>query len=105
MNDVRAPFRSPLSAHRSSFRIRIPAPMPPSKDPSGERLIASNKKAQHDYFILQKVEAGVALTGTEVKSLREGRAQLKDSYVLFKDDEAFLFGAHISPYTHGNREN
>lgn len=72
---------------------------------SGERLIASNKKAQHDYFILQKAEAGLMLTGTEVKSLREGRAQLKDSYILFKDDEAFLFGAHISPYSHGNREN
>ena len=76
-----------------------------TKPPSGERLIASNKKAQHDYFILQKVEAGLMLTGTEVKSLREGRAQLKDSYILFKDDEAFLFGAHISTYTHGNREN
>lgn len=72
---------------------------------SGERLIASNKKAHHDYFILQKAEAGLMLTGTEVKSLREGRAQLKDSYILFKDDEAFLFGTHISPYTHGNREN
>jgi len=77
----------------------------PSKPQTGERLIASNKKAQHDYFILQKVEAGLMLTGTEVKSLREGRAQLKDSYILFKDDEAFLFGAHISAYTHGNREN
>ena len=79
--------------------------MATKKGDSGEKLIASNKKAAHDYFILQKVEAGLALTGTEVKSLREGRAQLKDSYILFKDDEAFLFGTHISPYTHGNREN
>jgi SsrA-binding protein len=76
-----------------------------AKPDSGEKLIASNKKAQHDYFILQKLEVGIALTGTEVKSLREGKVNLKDSYVLFKDDEAFLFGAHISPYSHGNLQN
>lgn len=76
-----------------------------TKPDSGEKLIASNKKALHDYFIVQKFEAGLALTGTEVKSLRDGKAQLKDSYVIFKDDEAFLFGAHISPYTHGNLMN
>jgi len=76
-----------------------------SQKDSGEKLIASNKKAYHDYFVLQKVEAGIALTGTEVKSLRDGRAQLKDSYVHFEGGEAFLFDAHISPYSHGNREN
>jgi SsrA-binding protein len=76
-----------------------------AKSDSGEKLIASNKKAQHDYFIIQKFEAGIALTGTEVKSLRAGRANLKDSYVTLKNGEAFLFGAHISPYTHGNLEN
>lgn len=71
----------------------------------GERLIASNKKAHHDYFILTKFEAGLALTGTEVKSLREGRANLTDSYVIIKQGEAWLLGTHISPYVHGNREN
>jgi SsrA-binding protein len=76
-----------------------------AKPDSGEKLIASNKKAHHDYFILQKFEAGLALTGTEVKSLREGRANLKDSYVTFKDGEAFLFGTHLSPYSHGNLQN
>lgn len=76
-----------------------------AKTDSGEKLIASNKKALHDYFVVQKFEAGLMLTGTEVKSLRAGKANLKDSYVLFKDDEAFLFGAHISPYTHGNIQN
>lgn len=70
-----------------------------------EKLIASNKKAFHDYHVLQKFEAGIALTGTEVKSLREGRANLKDSYVAFRDGEAFLLGAHISPYSHGNIQN
>ncbi len=77
----------------------------PAKPDSGEKLIASNKKALHDYFIVQKFEAGVALQGTEVKSLRDGAANLKDSYVILKDGEAFLFGTHISPYSHGNYEN
>ena len=76
-----------------------------AKTDSGEKLIASNKKALHDYFVVQKFEAGIALTGTEVKSLRAGKANLKDSYVTLKDGEAFLFGAHISAYTHGNLEN
>jgi SsrA-binding protein len=70
-----------------------------------EKDIATNRKAFHDYHILDKLEAGIALTGTEVKSLRDGRAQLKDSYVEVKSGQAFLIGAHISPYTHGNREN
>lgn len=76
-----------------------------TKSASPEKLIASNKKAFHDYHVLDKFEAGLALTGTEVKSLRDGAANLKDAYVTFKNGEAFLFGAHISPYTHGNREN
>lgn len=76
-----------------------------AKSESGEKLIASNKKAYHDYFVVQKFEAGIALTGTEVKSLRAGKAQLKDSYVAIEGGEAFLFSAHISPYSHGNLEN
>jgi len=76
-----------------------------SKSQSGEKLIASNRKAFHDYFVLQKMEAGIALTGTEVKSLREARVNLKDSYVDIDGGEAYLVGAHISPYSHGNREN
>ncbi len=60
--------------------------------------IASNRKAFHDYFIEDRAEAGLVLTGTEVKSLRDGRAQLKDSYVQFRDREAYLVGVHISPY-------
>ena len=76
-----------------------------TKAESGEKLIASNKKAYHDYHVLQKMEAGLELQGTEVKALRDGKANLKDAYVIFKNGEAFLFGAHISPYSHGNREN
>jgi SsrA-binding protein len=76
-----------------------------AKEAKSEKLIASNKKAFHDYFVLDRFEAGLVLMGTEVKSLRDGRANLSDSYVLVKNGEAFLFGAHISPYAHGNREN
>jgi SsrA-binding protein len=76
-----------------------------AKGESSERLIASNKKAYFEYHVLQKLEAGIELTGTEVKSLREGQVNLKDSYILFKGGEAFLFGAHISPYSHGNITN
>lgn len=65
------------------------------KHPQGS--IALNKKALHDYFVEQKFEAGLALAGWEVKSLRAGKAQLVDSYVLLKDDEAWLMGAHITP--------
>jgi SsrA-binding protein len=76
-----------------------------NKPDSGEKLIASNKKAYHDYFIEEKFEAGLALTGTELKSLRAGKANLKDAYVILKNGEAYLFGAHIAPYTHGNLQN
>jgi SsrA-binding protein len=69
------------------------------------RPLASNRKARHEYHVLETLEAGMALRGTEVKSARAGRVQLKDSFVEFRDGEAFLVGAHISPYTHGNREN
>ena len=71
----------------------------------GIKIIAENRKAYHDYFIEERFEAGVALSGTEVKSLRAGRVNLKDSYVQVKDGEMWLIGVHISPYEHGNRYN
>jgi SsrA-binding protein len=64
--------------------------------------VIRNKKAYHDYHIEDTLEAGIALLGTEVKSLRDGRANLKESYVLVKGGEAFLLNCHISPYSHGN---
>ena len=66
---------------------------------AGGSQIAVNKKARHDFFIEDRFEAGLALEGWEVKSLRAGRAQLTESYVLLRDGEAWLFGAHISPLT------
>jgi len=70
-----------------------------------EKLLASNRAAYHEYHILEKYEAGISLTGTEVKSVLDGRVQLKEGYVAVRDGEAWLFNAHISPYAHGNREN
>lgn len=69
------------------------------------KIVAQNRKAFHDYFIEDTLEAGIVLLGTEVKSLRDGKANLKDSYVLIKDAEAFLLNCHISPYSHGNISN
>lgn len=69
------------------------------------RVLARNRRARHDYEILETFEAGMALKGTEVKSAREGRIQLKDSYVAVENGEAWLVGAHISPYSHGNVTN
>jgi SsrA-binding protein len=74
-------------------------------DSAAPRTLASNRRAHHDYHILESFEAGLQLKGTEVKSVRAGKVQLKDSYVEFRAGEAFLVGAHISHYSHGNREN
>jgi SsrA-binding protein len=70
-----------------------------------EKVAATNRKAYHDYFIQETLEAGMSLLGTEVKSLREGRVNLKEGYVAIKDNEAFLLNCHISPYSHGNLQN
>jgi SsrA-binding protein len=70
-----------------------------------ERILSQNKKAYHDYFIEETLEAGIVLQGTEVKSLRQGKANLKDSYVQIDDEEAFLHNTHISPYPYGHQFN
>ena len=70
-----------------------------------DRVVATNREAYHNYHILETHECGIALTGTEVKSVREGRCNLKDGYAQIRQGEAWLMNAHISPYSHGNREN
>ncbi len=69
------------------------------------KLVANNKKAYHDYFIEEKLEAGIALHGTEVKSLRMGKCSIKESFVRIENGEVFLYGMHISPYEKGNLFN
>jgi len=72
---------------------------------TGEKPVATNRKAFHDYFIEERYEAGIMLQGTEVKSLREGRVNLQDSYASVRGSEVFLHQCHISPYSHGNIMN
>jgi SsrA-binding protein len=69
------------------------------------KIVCQNKKARHDYHIIEVIEAGMVLLGTEVKSLREGRANLKDSYARIRDGELYLVQAHISPYSHASYDN
>ncbi len=69
------------------------------------KLVANNKKARHDYFIEETYEAGIVLTGTEIKSVRQGKVSIKESYAKIVDGELILFGMNISPYEQGNRYN
>jgi len=99
-------------ARQTSHVIVQPASTGPQskakpRDPvaSGERDAAYNRAASHNYFLLDRFEAGVSLRGTEVKSIREGKANLRDAYGLIKDGEAFLLNVHIGPYSHGNIAN
>ena len=87
-----------LALFAETLRLTISHSIKMSKKPSkNDNTIARNKKAWHDYFIEEEFEAGLALKGWEVKSLREGRAQLTESYVIIRNGELFLFGAYFSP--------
>ncbi|HVI80995.1 MAG TPA: SsrA-binding protein SmpB [Candidatus Acidoferrum sp.] len=91
-------------ARQSTHQTKSNPEKSPRRDPtaSGQRDAAVNRIASHNYFLLEKFEAGIVLTGTEVKSIRNGLANLKDSYGLVKDNEVWLLNAHIGPYEHGN---
>jgi SsrA-binding protein len=73
--------------------------------PTGPRTIATNRRARHDYFIEETFEAGISLTGTEIKAIRAGRVNLRDGFVLIRNGEAWLMNVHIGQYEHGNRQN
>lgn len=73
-----------------------------NKQTAGKKIIVQNKKVFHDFFVEETYEAGIELVGTEVKSLRAGKANLKDSYIDIRNGEAYIYGMHISPYDHGN---
>src|SRR3569623_1509138 len=97
---------------RSLSNPTLPAPAKAAvkhkdRDPvaAGTRDAAQNCAAGHNYLLFERYEAGIALRGTEVKSIREGKANLKDAYGLLKDGEVFLLNAHIGPFSHGNAMN
>jgi SsrA-binding protein len=71
----------------------------------GIKILSDNRKASHNYFLLDRFEAGIVLTGTEVKAAKDGQVQLKEAYASVLNNEAWLVNAHISQYSHGNREN
>src|SRR5947208_9754248 len=93
---------NPTTAHQPK-----PVVKEKERDPvaAGKRDAAFNRSASFNYFLSDKFEVGVALRGTEVKSIREGKANLKDAYGLLKDGECFLLNAHIGPFSHGNATN
>ncbi|MCR5624251.1 MAG: SsrA-binding protein, partial [Lachnospiraceae bacterium] len=68
------------------------------KENKGRKLIANNKKAYHDYFVIEKYEAGISLVGTEVKSLRAGNCSIKEAFVRIENNEVFIYNMHINPY-------
>ena len=70
-----------------------------------EKILSSNRQAAHNYLLLERIEAGLALTGTEVKAIRGGQVNLKDSYATIREGEAWLLNCHINPYEFGNRQN
>jgi SsrA-binding protein len=76
-----------------------------AKDKETKKILCQNRKARHEYEILENIEAGIVLNGTEVKSLRAGGGNIKDSYAFVKGFEVYLYNAHISPYSHGNIHN
>jgi SsrA-binding protein len=76
-----------------------------SREGPAERMVAQNRRARHDYDVLETLEAGIVLTGTEVKSLRGGKASLAEAYATVEGDEAFVLQMHIPPYEQGNRWN
>src|ERR1700742_1617630 len=99
-------------ARQTSHQVAPATPSKPQKqsrprDPvaAGTRDASVNRAAGHNYFLQEKFEAGVALRGTEVKSIREGKANVKGAYEIVKDGEAFLLNAHIGPYSHGSYTN
>ncbi|MGC1869977.1 MAG: SsrA-binding protein SmpB [Acidobacteriaceae bacterium] len=93
--------------HPTTNLVPNPPKKPKPRDPvaCGERDAAQNRQAGHNYFLFEKFEAGVVLRGTEVKSIREGKANLRDAYGLVKDGEAFLLNLHIGPYSHSGYTN
>ena len=83
----------------------MPARAAPAEARPAEKVFVTNRRAFHDYHILESIEAGIALTGTEIKSIRAGRVNLRDGYARVQGREAWLYNVHISPYDQGNRYN
>ena len=94
-----------METARSGASPSLFAAVPPPAQPMEQKVLTTNRQAEHLYFLLERFEAGLALTGTEVKAVRNGKANLKDAYAAIRNGEAWLLNCHISPYEYGNRAN
>src|ERR1043166_263672 len=102
---LRPPWQgATIYANDASGLSRVEGKLAEKKD-STLKILSDNRQASHNYFLMDRFEAGLVLTGTEVKSAREAKIQLKDAYAAVLNGEAWLVNAHISQYSHGNREN
>jgi SsrA-binding protein len=90
---------------RQMTRKRSTTDATESKSRQGDRVVTSNRRAFHEYFVVDTVEAGLVLTGTEIKSIRDGKVTISEAYARIDNGELWLIGSHISPYSHGNRAN
>lgn len=99
-----------MSAKGGAFRCNIPGMSKKrsgstKESPTGNRIVTQNRRAFHEYFIEDQIEAGIVLSGTEIKSIREGKATITEAYVRVDHGELWLIGCHITPYTHGSYTN
>jgi SsrA-binding protein len=99
---IDAPARCSYSA---AMATKAPARATADNGRAGDRVVTSNRRAFHEYHIVESIEAGIVLTGTEIKSIRDGKATIAEAYARFDNGELWLIGSNISPYSHGNRAN
>jgi SsrA-binding protein len=93
------------ASYSAPMATKAPPTISKNNTRRGDRNVTSNRRAFHDYHILETVEAGIVLTGTEIKSIREGKVNIAEAYARVENDELWLIGSHVAPYTHGNRSN
>lgn len=96
---------APLADSYSAMMAARTATSNQAASRTGDRVVTSNRRAFHDYHIIEQVEAGIVLTGTEIKSIREGKATIAEAYARIENGELWLIGSTVSPYSHGNRAN
>ncbi|MFT4036582.1 MAG: SsrA-binding protein SmpB [Thermomicrobiales bacterium] len=93
------------NSYSAMMAAKNTSPTQPGATRRGNRVVTSNRRAFHDFHILEQIEAGIVLTGTEIKSIREGRATIGEAYARIENDELWLIGSNVTPYSHGNRAN
>ena len=96
---------APEADSYSAMMAAKPSTSSQASSRTGDRVVTSNRRAFHDFHILEQVEAGIVLTGTEIKSIREGKAAIAEAYARIENGELWLIGSTVSPYSHGNRAN